>query len=264
MVHEILLNMIYATLISCGIMTPVFFVALKINNFSIVDIAWSYMFSIVALFYYLTLPALTNRKLILFIMVLFWSLRLGTHLLLRIIKEHPHEEGRYLTLRSKWKDRLKLNFFIFFIAQGISVSFLALPILIAMSETAHNPILIFEKSAFLLWICAIVGESISDAQLKNFKSKPENKGKVCDVGLWGYSRHPNYFFEWLIWVSFAWYAWNGPFNYLAWISPAIILYLLFKVTGIPATEKQSIKSKGQAYIDYQNKTSAFIPWFKKK
>jgi steroid 5-alpha reductase family enzyme len=108
-----------------------------------------------------------------------------------------------------------------------------------------------------------LGETVADAQLAAFKKALENKGKVCDTGLWGYSRHPNYFFEWLMWVSYFLFALASPYWYLAIISPVIILYLLLKVTGIPATEQQSIRSKGEAFKIYQRKTSVFIPWFKK-
>ena len=109
----------------------------------------------------------------------------------------------------------------------------------------------------------MLGETIADAQLAAFKKNPENNGKVCDKGLWGYSRHPNYFFQWLMWMSYFVFALASPYGYLAIISPAIILYLILKVTGIPMTEEQSIRSKGEAYIKYQQRVSAFVPWFKK-
>jgi steroid 5-alpha reductase family enzyme len=114
-----------------------------------------------------------------------------------------------------------------------------------------------------LWIISVMGEAIADQQLANFKRDPANKGKVCDTGLWGYSRHPNYFFEWLMWVSYFVFALESPYGYIAIISPAIILYLLLKVTGIPLTEEQSIRSKGEAFKKYQAKVSVFVPWFKK-
>jgi steroid 5-alpha reductase family enzyme len=84
---------------------------------------------------------------------------------------------------------------------------------------------------------------------------------VCTRGLWRYSRHPNYFFEWLIWVSYAVFALSAPWGWIGLIAPASILYLLLRVTGIPLTEQQSIRSKGAAYLRYQQTTSAFVPWF---
>ena len=115
-----------------------------------------------------------------------------------------------------------------------------------------------------LWLLCIVGEGISDWQLAYFKKQPENKGKVCQYGLWNYSRHPNYFFQFSIWVSVLMFALPSPYGWLAVICPLSIGYLIFKVTGIPMTEEQAVRSKGEAYKEYQRTTSVFVPWFKKK
>jgi steroid 5-alpha reductase family enzyme len=100
---------------------------------------------------------------------------------------------------------------------------------------------------------------MADAQLAAFKRAPANRGKVCDIGLWRYSRHPNYFFEWLIWVAYFIFALAAPWGWLAVVGPAGILYLLLRVTGIPMAEAQSLLSKGDAYRRYQQTTSAFVP-----
>ncbi|HEY5228157.1 MAG TPA: DUF1295 domain-containing protein, partial [Opitutaceae bacterium] len=110
-----------------------------------------------------------------------------------------------------------------------------------------------------LWLVAISCEALADAQLAWFKRSGSNRGKVCDVGLWRYSRRPNYFFEWLIWVSYFLFASASPWGWLSIASPACILFLLLRVTGIPMTEEQSIRSKGDAYRRYQQRTSAFVP-----
>jgi steroid 5-alpha reductase family enzyme len=120
-----------------------------------------------------------------------------------------------------------------------------------------------EWTALGLWLIGIAGESVADYQLKQFKADPANKGKTCDAGLWNYSRHPNYFFEWLIWVSYFVFALGSPFGWVSLIAPLLMIYFLLKVTGIPATEEQALKTKGEAYRRYQQTTSAFIPWFKK-
>jgi steroid 5-alpha reductase family enzyme len=79
--------------------------------------------------------------------------------------------------------------------------------------------------------------------------------------LWRYSRHPNYFFEWLIWMAFTLFALSSPYGYLALVSPILILFFLFRVTGIPATEAQALRTKGDDYRQYQQTTSVFVPWF---
>ena len=121
-----------------------------------------------------------------------------------------------------------------------------------------------ECAGAVLWLVAISGEALADAQLAAFKRNPAHRGQVCDRGLWRVSRHPNYFFEWLIWVAFFVLALASPWGWIAVICPASILYLLLRVTGIPMTEEQSLRSKGDAYRRYQQTTSAFFPWFPRK
>ena len=114
-----------------------------------------------------------------------------------------------------------------------------------------------------LWLVALGGETLADRQLAAFKDDPANRGKVCDSGLWRYSRHPNYFFEWLVWVSFFLFALPSPWGWTTIFAPALMLFFLLRVTGIPYTEQQSLRSKGDAYRAYQRVTSPFIPWFPK-
>jgi len=99
--------------------------------------------------------------------------------------------------------------------------------------------------------------------MKRFKSDPANKGRVCDTGLWHYSRHPNYFFEFLVWVGFAIASLDTPHGWITLLCPVLMYYFLTKITGIPLTEEYALKSKGDAYREYQRTTSAFIPWFRK-
>ena len=168
------------------------------------------------------------------------------------------EDGRYQQLRKEWAPHADRKFFWFFQFQGLSNVLLSVPFIISAlnHETALG---IAEYMGVVLWVISVTGEAIADRQLHVFKTK--NKGLVCNTGLWRYSRHPNYFFEWLMWVSYSIFALGSPYGYLGVISPLIILYLLLKVTGIPATEEQSLRSKGEAYKAYQRSTSAFIPWF---
>jgi len=106
---------------------------------------------------------------------------------------------------------------------------------------------------------AVLGEGIADAQLRRFKADPANRGLVCRVGLWGWSRHPNYFFDWLIWCAFVLLALGSPWGWVTVVSPALMLYFLLRVTGIPATEAHALRSRGAAYVQYQREVSAFVP-----
>ena len=110
------------------------------------------------------------------------------------------------------------------------------------------------------------GEALADSQLTRFKANPDNAGQVCKQGLWRYSRHPNYFFEWLHW--FAYLVIGATFTtlmgYAALAGPIVMLVFLVFVTGIPYTEMRAVQSKGEAYRQYQRETSAFIPWSPKQ
>jgi len=259
---SIYLLIVYSLAACCFIMLLVWLWAYKIRNAGVVDIFWSYNFPVIAVILLLLAPGFETRKILICSMVIIAGVRLGTHLAVRILKHLGEEEGRYQQLRKEWAPNPDKKFLVFFQFQAISNVLLAVPFFIITLNT--NPELSpLEYAGAGLWLISVLGEAIADAQLAAFKKDSTNKGKVCDKGLWGYSRHPNYFFEWLMWVSYFVFALASPYGFLAVISPAIILYLLLKVTGIPATEEQSLRSKGEAFKAYQQRVSVFIPWFKK-
>jgi len=232
-------------------MSVVWLLSLRFHNYAFVDVAWSYSFTVVAAL----AMGLSNQPSpamwVLAGMFALHGLRLGTYLFRRTVG-HP-EEGRYVTLRQTWKKWQKFKFWLFFQMQGLSVLLLVTPLWV----TAWKPREIGWTTlvGVILFIVGWVGESISDYQLHAFKKQNHKQGAVCNQGLWRYSRHPNYFFECLIWVSFA----IVSAHWAGWISPLIIIYLITSVTGIPPTEQQNILSKGEAYRDYQRTTSALIP-----
>lgn len=254
-----LLLILLATLALCAAFAGVYLLARKIDNYGVVDIAWSYAFGALAALYTVTAAGWLPRRLLAGLMVGLWSLRLGTHLYQRVMGHHPEEDGRYQQLRRDWADGFARRMFNFFQMQALSVVVLGLPFLLIASNPAvgFHPL---EVAGVALWFVALSGEALADAQLRAFKRNRNNQGKVCAVGLWRYSRHPNYFFEWLVWVAYLVFALASPWGWLSVISPVAILYLLLRVTGIPLTEEQSVRSKGDAYREYQRTTSAFVPW----
>lgn len=263
MVMVLGLQFFYSFIFCLLMMTGTWLLALKIRFFSAVDVAWSYGFSFVAILYLFTNAGWGTRKLVVASMVCLWSIRLGTHLTQRLASHYPDEDGRYIQLRKDWAQNLNFKFFIFFLAQGISISLLSAPFVFSMANQTTE-FSAFEYLGILIWVIGWVGESTADAQLKKFKHDPKNKGQVCNVGLWRYSRHPNYFFEWAIWVSYFVFACGSDWGWISVYCPLIMLTLLFKVTGIPATEVQALKSRPEAYKRYQETTSVFVPWFPKK
>ncbi len=233
--------------------------SLKLNNFSFVDVTWSYALAFIAPLYALLGGGFMQRKIIAVTIALVWSARLGTYLLIRVKGHHPHEDARYAVLREKWKDGLAKNFFFFFQAQALLIVLLSVPVLLACLNPTPELGLI-EMIGAIVWLVGICGEGLSDAQMQRFKADPASKGKVCQVGLWHYSRHPNYFFESVVWWGFWLFACGSPWGWITLYAPAMILYFLLRVTGIPLTEECSVKSKGDAYREYQRTTSAFVPW----
>jgi len=136
---------------------------------------------------------------------------------------------------------------------------LALPFLLACGSAA--PLGALDAAGVALWFVGLAGESLADRQLAAFKSRSQNRGRTCREGLWSVSRHPNYFFQWLLWCAYALFALGAPFGWLGLASPAVMLALILFVTGIPPTEEQALRSRGEDYRDYQRTTSAFVPWF---
>jgi steroid 5-alpha reductase family enzyme len=238
------------------IFTLTWIIQLKTKNAAIVDTVWSISFPLLALIYFLFGDGFFLREIIMLSMVMVWGLRLATYLFLRTMGHS--EDIRYTVLREQWGSKQNILMLRFFYFQAILALALSLPfalVMINQSPTMHW----IEWVGASVWFVAVIGETLADSQLKKFKSNPLNKGKICEAGLWNYSRHPNYFFEWLIWVSYFIFALGSPNGWLSIICPTAILYFLLKVTGIPYTETQMIKSRGQAFIDYQRTTSAFIP-----
>ncbi len=240
------------------IMTALWLLGLRTHNFSYVDLGWSANFCVLALLYALLTEGWPARRWLIAVMYGFWSLRLALHLATRIIGEP--EEGRYVRLREEWggSGNLNLKFFAFFQFQAVLNVFLTLPLLLACLNPAptFHPL---EIAGFAVWLAGLLGESVADRQLAAFKRAPENKGKVCNVGLWRYSRHPNYFFEWTIWIGYALFALASPYGWIAIAMPLLMLHFLVNVTGVKPTEEQALRSRGTAYRAYQATTSSFIP-----
>jgi len=259
-------HLLFIALISliacCSIMFLVWLWAKKIRNAGVVDVFWALNFPVITIITYFLSEGFETRKLLICAAFLVAELRLGLHLWQRVIGHIGEEEGRYQQLRKEWGEKADRNFFIFFQFQAISNVILAIPFFIVAANPASE-IHFLEYLGLAIWLVGFVGEMIADKQLATFKKDTANKGKVCDTGLWYYSRHPNYFFEWLTWMAYFIFALASPAGILAIISPAIILYLLTKVTGVPNNEEQNLRSKPEAYKKYQQTTSAFFPWKKK-
>jgi steroid 5-alpha reductase family enzyme len=234
--------------------------SLRINNYGLLDVAWSLSVAVLAPLYAVLGGGGLERRIAFTVVGAVWSLRLGLYVLIRVMRMHPREDARYRTLRERWRGPGR--FFLFFELQALIAVIFSLPFLFAALNPAPG-LKPLEAVGLTIALLACAGESLADWQAQRFKRDPANKTAVVDAGLWRYSRHPNYFFESLVWWGFWIAALDSPYGGLTVVCPLLMLYLLFQVTGIPLTEKHSLERRGEAYRAYQRTTSRFVPWFRK-
>jgi steroid 5-alpha reductase family enzyme len=228
-------------------------VQVRLKDASLVDAAWALGLGAMGAWIAASSGGLPARRALVGATAVLWSLRLAAHLYFDRVRGKP-EDGRYAALRASWGANANRNFFLFFQAQAALVLILSSAYCAAAARTA--PLGPLDALAVLLFAVSLAGESAADRQLAAFRADPANRGRVCRAGLWGWSRHPNYFFEWLVWLSFAAFS---PLSPASWLAPALMLFFLLRVTGIPATEAQALKSRGDAYRLYQKEVSMFAP-----
>ncbi|NUN47534.1 MAG: DUF1295 domain-containing protein [Candidatus Brocadiae bacterium] len=252
-----------AAAIAFGLMFLMWVVQQATRNAAWGDVGWAFSFGLLAGWYTFIAGGNDDRSLALCLAAGLWAARLGSHLTARIFHE-PGEDGRYRHFRATWGGNIGAKFLGFFLMQAFFEVVFSVPFLLIARNAAPFPHPL-EVAAAALLVVAVLGETIADRQLRRFKADPGNRGTTCRAGLWRVSRHPNYFFEWLVWVAWAVAASaHGGWGWAAWGAPVLILFLLVKVTGIPPTEAQSIRSRGDDYRSYQQETSAFFPWFPRK
>lgn len=240
------------------VMAAVWFLQRRTGDAGVVDVAWTFgVGALGATYAILGGGAPGERRALVATLVAIWALRLGSYILRRVWT--LPEDGRYVALKRDWGPLAQRKLFLFFQYQAIGAVLFAVPMLFAArNEKPFNGI---DGLGATIWLIAIAGEGIADRQLAAFRSRPDNHGRVCRAGLWRFSRHPNYFFEWLHWWSYIPLAWFAPWGWATVLWPMMMLYFILRVTGIPPTEAQAVRSRGNAYREYQRSTNAFFPWF---
>lgn len=205
--------------------------------------------------------AATWRSPIVGLLIAVWGVRLASHLFGRAWR--GVDDPRYASLRRQWGREAGRRMFWFAQSQAIAAIALVLAVLLAAHRPGTWPDW-QDLVGLAVVLASLTGAGVSDWQLRSFASDPAHRGKVCDRGLWRYSRHPNYFFEWTGWVGFAIVAcdFSGAYaiGWLAVLAPALMYLLLVYVSGIPLLEEHMKRTRGAAFLDYQRRTSAFFPW----
>jgi steroid 5-alpha reductase family enzyme len=248
-----------AYLIMVAVMVGLWGLQLRVRNVSIADVGWCAGLIAVVLWYATQATGETERKTLVATLAVIYAGRLGLYILLnRVIGKM--EEARYRRLREQWGSSESVRMFGYFQLQALAVVLFSLPFLVVI-QNPQPPFMLIDLVGLLIWAVAVFGETMADLQLAQFRSKAWNRDRVCRDGLWRYSRHPNYFFEWLHWWAYVAMEVTTPGWFLTWIGPIGMGWALLKVTGIPWVERQALASRGEDYREYQRTTNAFFPWF---
>jgi len=227
------------------------------GNAGIVDVLWACGLALAAVLMGLTGAGAPMARLAVGVLGGAWGLRLAWHLWGRVRGEA--EDGRYRHLRAHWRGH-QGKFFLFFQGQTLLVLLFALPFaaVAAAPAAGFSP---WFALGIAIWSASMLGESVADRQLARFRADPAHRGRTCRDGLWRYSRHPNYFFEWLHWFAYPALAVGSPLAWLAWLGPVSMYVFLRWLSGVPFTEAQALRTRGDDYRDYQRRTPMLIPWF---
>ena len=266
----ILLSIAAVGLLLSALMAAAWYMQYRTRSSGWADVFWSYEMGLGGVFLALVpwtggvslvWRQPTARQWLVAVLVAIWSVRLGTHILRRTLSS-TSEDPRYAELRRQWKDGFQSHLFWFLQIQALAAFVLVLSVGIA----AHNPgagIEVTDIIGAIVLLGAIFGEGAADTELKQFAANKANKGKICDVGLWGWSRHPNYFFEWLCWLAYPIIAIHDvthyPWGLIALSGPLFMFILLRYVSGVPPLEEHMIRKHGGNFRDYQERVSAFFP-----
>lgn len=237
--------------------TLAYWIARRIKVMALIDVVWSAGLGVAAIGYLCHLPEPSIRSGVVLGVLLLWSSRLSVYLLQHRVLPRK-EDPRYAYLTAHWGERAMRNYYPLFLAQILLVALFVIPVGIAMqapSSWGWNDWL-----GLAIALCSLAGESIADRQLSAFRADAANRGRVCQQGLWRYSRHPNYFFEWLHWWAYVAFALSSSMWPVALLGPLSMFIFLRFITGVPYAERSSLRSRGAQYTRYQQTTNTFFPW----
>jgi steroid 5-alpha reductase family enzyme len=241
-----------------ALMFVVWLMSLVRRDVSIIDAFWGPGFALVALVALLTTTGFEGRRWLLLTLTVVWGLRLGGYLLWRNLKA-GEEDYRYRAMRQRHGARFPLvSLFTVFGLQAVLLWFIALPVQVAIAAAAPARWSWLDGLGVGVWAVGLFFEVVGDGQLARFKADPANRGKVLDTGLWRYTRHPNYFGDFLVWWGLFLIALSVPDGWKTVASPLLMSFFLMKVSGVPLLEGKLAKTR-PGYREYVERTNAFFP-----
>jgi len=239
--------------------TLLWLASLVVRDASIIDRFWGLGFVAVAFSYVPRVGLPDTRGRLLLLLVTLWGVRLSAHIIWR--NWGRGEDRRYKAMRETWGRRFPIvSLFNVFHLQAVLLWLISAPLFVATQSQAPAPLVWSDAWGAALVLIGLYFETVADYQLAAFKADPRNEGKVLHSGLWRYSRHPNYFGDFLVWWGFFALAQGRPNSMWAIVSPLIMSFLLLKVSGVTLLERDLQRSKPD-YRHYTDKTNAFFPWF---
>ncbi|PJO48269.1 DUF1295 domain-containing protein [Brucella pituitosa] len=222
-----------------------------------IDAIWSLSVGAGSVIAVMLADATWQRRSAILILILAWSLRLGLHIARRSMGHS--EDPRYAKLIKEWGENASSRLFWFLQIQALAAFVLVLAVYLAAVSRPAFPSF-WDIIAVIIIAIALIGEALSDTQLAQFRKTPEAKTEICETGLWAYSRHPNYFFEWLFWCAWPLMAITvSPWTWLSLLAPIQMYWLLVHVSGIPPLEEHMLKSRGEKFRTLQSRVNAFFP-----
>jgi steroid 5-alpha reductase family enzyme len=233
----------------------------RAGNAGWVDVFWTFGTGLICALAALAAGPVLWRRAMVAGLLLLWSIRLGSHIFHRV--RTGAEDVRYARMRKEYGTGFQKHLLGFVIIQGPFSLILGIAALYAARQPAPT-FRLWDALGIAVALGCIAGEALADRQMRQFRANPANKGKICEAGLWHYSRHPNYLFEFLSWFA---YPLLGLTTHNAWsllslLAPALMYLTLRYASGVPPLEAAMLESRGELYREYQARTGAILPRFK--
>jgi steroid 5-alpha reductase family enzyme len=244
--------------VACSVMVVVWLFSLRLQDVSIVDIAWGASGALIALNTFFLTDGDMARRFLLTGMTVIWGGRLAFHIAVR--KKGKGEDFRYAAMRAGHPETFpRRSLVTVFLLQAFLIWAISMPVQIGAASRIPTGLTLLDILGLGVWAVGFGFEALSDAQLQAFLSDPANKGSVMDRGLWRYSRHPNYFGDSLIWWGIFLMAAATPMGWVTFFSPLLMSFFLMKISGVPMLEK-ALGQRRKGYQKYMQRTSPFFPW----